>query len=623
MAHSTWFQASTWPSGQPIAPDSSCAAAMVLPVVCISASVSTPGTAGIRPATGRAYGSNWPESIRARLSPTGMRPRGRRRDRNGDRCARRLMRVHDDALADQRVQRPLGEPGHRRVLDDVPDQQPVVGAGQRVAVPVHAHGALQPPVRRVQAVRVVVPADLEPGRAQLGLQLGPGVDADVAARRVVVVVGQPPADPLRQPGGHGHREQPAGPQHPGDLGDRARVERNVFQHLRGDHPVEGTVAERHRRGVAAHRPGPGRRRHLPGRRHGRGHGIDLAQFTVIGVEGDHFRAAPVGLEGMPPGAAAEIQQAVARPDGEVAEINGQQGSAPFTPVPPAGGCPARRAAIARWYSATVARATAGQANRSWTRCQAAWPSRARRSGESSRSRSAAASSSGSPGVTCTAVSPATSGSAPVRLTISGVPDAMCSTAGSENLSYRDGTTATWALAASSASSASLMPCANRTLSPSASSPASRSVGPPGFGLPTTTSCASRSVASLPNARSSVATPLIGESAALATAITRPGTRGAARGWNRRVSTPSGMTLTLPGVTPKSRQMSVAEDWDAVRIVPHRRATLACIRTKLYQRHLESLLSPFAAATSMRRSTLIGWWMLVTSGIPALGSASSP
>jgi NAD(P)-dependent dehydrogenase (short-subunit alcohol dehydrogenase family) len=67
----------------------------------------------------------------------------------------------------------------------------------------------------------------------------------------------------------------------------------------------------------------------------------------------------------------------------------------------------------------------------------------------------------------------------------------------------------------------------------------------------------------------------------------------------------------------------ADDWDAVRIVPQRRATRACIRTKLYQRHLESLLSPFAAATSMRRSTLIGWWMLVTSGIPARGSASSP
>ena len=104
---------------------------------------------------------------------------------------------------------------------------------------------------------------------------------------------------------------------------------------------------------------------------------------------------------------------------------------------------------------------------------------------------------------------------------------------------------------------------------------------------------------------------------------RPAPRGAGRGWNRRVSTPSGMTRTFSGAAPKSRQMSAADDCDAVRIVPHRRATLACIRTKLYQRHLASLLSPLAAFSSIRRSTLIGWWMLVTSGIPALGSASRP
>ena len=61
-------------------------------------------------------------------------------------------------------------------------------------------------------------------------------------------------------------------------------------------------------------------------------------------------------------------------------------------------------------------------------------------------RSAAASSSASPGVTSSAASPATSGSAPVRLATSGVPEAMCSTAGSENPSYSEGTTAISALA---------------------------------------------------------------------------------------------------------------------------------------------------------------------------------
>ncbi len=52
-------------------------------------------------------------------------------------------------------------------------------------------------------------------------------------------------------------------------------------------------------------------------------------------------------------------------------------------------------------------------------------------------------------------------------------------------------------------------------------------------------------------------------------------------------------------------MSAREDCEAVRIGPTRRATRACIRTKLYQRHLESLARPVAAAISMRRSTLIG------------------
>ena len=63
-------------------------------------------------------------------------------------------------------------------------------------------------------------------------------------------------------------------------------------------------------------------------------------------------------------------------------------------------------------------------------------------------------------------------------------------------------------------------------------------------------------ASLANARSSVVTPFIGESA-LATATIRPGTRGAGRGWNSRVSTPSGMTLHAVRAAPKSRQMSPA------------------------------------------------------------------
>src|SRR5215475_7490823 len=157
-----------WPSGQPIAPDASCPAAMACPVARISCSLSTPATNGTGPATALAY---CPVSMWDTLSGTGRSLRGRDRD-GQEPGVLRLARVHDDALADERVERPLGRLGQRRVLHDVPDQQ-------RVGVVVHADRALQPPVRRVQPVRPVMPADLEAGGAQLGLQFGTGVDAHV------------------------------------------------------------------------------------------------------------------------------------------------------------------------------------------------------------------------------------------------------------------------------------------------------------------------------------------------------------------------------------------------------------------------------------------------------------
>src|SRR5215470_15290853 len=163
MAHSTWFQASMWPSGQPIAPDASCPAAMACPVARISCSLSTLATDGTVPATALAY---CPVSTWDRFSGTGRSLRGRDRHGPGPDLLW-LACVHNDALADERVERPLGGPGQRRVLHDVPDQQPVVSAGQRVGVVVHADRALQPPVRRVQPVRPVMPADLETGGAQL------------------------------------------------------------------------------------------------------------------------------------------------------------------------------------------------------------------------------------------------------------------------------------------------------------------------------------------------------------------------------------------------------------------------------------------------------------------------
>ena len=95
----------------------------------------------------------------------------------------------------------------------------------------------------------------------------------------------------------------------------------------------------------------------------------------------------------------------------------------------------------------MARATAGQAKRSWTRRQAAVAEPLALARRVMQAAQRGGQFLGSPGVTSTAASPVTSGSAPVRLATSGVPEAMCSTAGSENPSYSEGTTAISALAA--------------------------------------------------------------------------------------------------------------------------------------------------------------------------------
>src|SRR5215831_20060207 len=209
-----------WPSGQPTAPDGSWTATMLSPVARTSAAVSTPGTAGTGggacvagPAVAGAGGAGptW-----AGFSRTGMRTLQAARAAASSGvpaagvpvagvpvagvpvagAARRdgLARVEHQALADERVQRTFRHPGRGRALHDVPHQQPVVGARQRVIVVAHPDRALEPPVGRVQTVRVVVAAYRQPRPPELGLQLGPGVDADVAAGDVVIVIRQPPAD---------------------------------------------------------------------------------------------------------------------------------------------------------------------------------------------------------------------------------------------------------------------------------------------------------------------------------------------------------------------------------------------------------------------------------------------
>ena len=117
-------------------------------------------------------------------------------------------------------------------------------------------------------------------------------------------------------------------------------------------------------------------------------------------------------------------------------------------------------------------------------------------------------------------------------------------------------------------------------------------------------------------------PFIGASA-LAMATIRPGTRGAVGG-RKPSSTPSGITRTRLGSTPKSVTMSRWDDADGVSTRRAFRATLVCILRKPYQRRSVSRLRQVvAAARSRRRSTVIGWWMVVTSGSPSPSIASMP
>ena len=115
--------------------------------------------------------------------------------------------------------------------------------------------AAQPPVRRVQAVGVVVPGRPESRRAEPALQRGTPVDAHVTSGGVVVLVGQRPVDGLGNAARHGHRHGAARAQHAGQLAHGRGVVGDVLEHLRCDHPVEGPVREGQRQRVALHRRG--------------------------------------------------------------------------------------------------------------------------------------------------------------------------------------------------------------------------------------------------------------------------------------------------------------------------------------------------------------------------------
>ncbi len=141
---------------------------------------------------------------------------------------------------------------------------------------------------------------------------------------------------------------------------------------------------------------------------------------------------------------------------------------------------------------------------------------------------------------------------------------------------------------------------------------------------TSTSSTSRSVRSLANDSSSVAMPFIGASA-LAIATMRPGTRGFVGGTNTSSFTPSGMTSMFASSTPKSLTMPRRLDSETVRTLPTRARDLLLHPQEAVPaaQRRASCGTSGAAEMSMRRSKVIGWWMVVTSGRPIFSDVEHP
>src|ERR671910_658107 len=233
---------------------------------------------------------------------------------------------------------------------------------------------------------------------------------------------------------------------PGPRFRGAVVIRDVLEHLGGDDAVERPVGKGQPGGIAAGRGAAGGRRHLASDVHGPGQRGHVLELGLVVVEGRHPGAAAQRLEGVPAGAAAEVEQAVAGVQAQSVVIDGEHYALRSV-----------EADEDRWsrrsrYCSTVLRAVCRHDHWSTTRCRPAAPTVWRRSDRSSAQRSLAVSASLSPGGTTRAVSPSrptTSGSAPPDVATSGVPHAMASMAGSEKPSYSEGTTASSASAYSS------------------------------------------------------------------------------------------------------------------------------------------------------------------------------
>ena len=101
----------------------------------------------------------------------------------------------------------------------------------------------------------------------------------------------------------------------------------------------------------------------------------------------------------------------------------------------------------------------------------------------------------------------------------------------------------------------------------------------------------------------------------AVVMSRPGMRATPGiGRNSSGSTPTGTIAIRSGATPWSRTMSAKLFSDTVTTRSTRWATRVCMFVNEYQRRSVSRLYGVAAcSSSRRRSTVIGWWIVASSG----------
>jgi hypothetical protein len=96
--------------------------------------------------------------------------------------------VHDDALAEQRIERVLEPSGDARLLHQVPDQQAMVLTDRPVVGAAGPEQAAQPPVRYVERVGPVAPQALETVALDGSAQPAAAEDANVPAGDLVIGV---------------------------------------------------------------------------------------------------------------------------------------------------------------------------------------------------------------------------------------------------------------------------------------------------------------------------------------------------------------------------------------------------------------------------------------------------